>query len=51
MEDCERRIISDMLEKCNWNQTEAADRFRIPLSTLNQKIKRLTIEIKKKGRE
>jgi DNA-binding NtrC family response regulator len=51
MEDCERRIISDMLEKSGWNQTEAADRFRIPLSTLNQKIKRLSIEIKKKGRE
>jgi DNA-binding NtrC family response regulator len=51
MEDCERRIISDMLEKCSWNQTEAADRFRIPLSTLNQKIKRLNIEIKKKGRD
>ncbi len=51
MEDCERRIISDMLEKCNWNQTEAADRFRIPLSTLNQKIKRLSIEIKRKGRD
>jgi DNA-binding NtrC family response regulator len=51
MEDCERRIISDMLEKCNWNQTEAADKFRIPLSTLNQKIKRLSIEIKRKGRD
>src|SRR5438445_457263 len=51
MEDCERRIISDMLEKCGWNQTEAAERFRVPLSTLNQKIKRLNIEIRKKGRE
>jgi len=51
IEDCERRVISDMLEKSGWNQTEAADRFRIPLSTLNQKIKRLNIEIKKKGRE
>jgi DNA-binding NtrC family response regulator len=51
MEDCERQIIIDMLEKCNWNQTEAAERFRVPLSTLNQKIKRLNIEIKKKGRE
>ena len=51
IEDCERRIISDMLEKCNWNQTEAADRFRIPLSTLNQKIKRLSIEIKRKVRD
>jgi DNA-binding NtrC family response regulator len=51
MEDCERRIITDMLEKCGWNQTEAADQFDVPLSTLNQKIKRLNIEIKKKGRE
>ncbi|HKW17553.1 MAG TPA: sigma-54 dependent transcriptional regulator [Terriglobales bacterium] len=51
MEDCERHIITDMLEKCNWNQTEAADRFHIPLSTLNQKIKRLNIEIRKRARE
>jgi len=51
MEDCERRIIVDMLEKCGWNQTEAAERFHVPLSTLNQKIKRLAIEIKKKNRE
>ena len=48
MEDCERRVIVDMLEKCGWNQTEAAERFHVPLSTLNQKIKRLNIEIKKK---
>ena len=51
VEDCERRIIIDMLEKCGWNQTESAERFHIPLSTLNQKIKRLAIEIKKKNRE
>src|SRR5882724_11048212 len=51
VEDCERHIILDMLEKCNWNQTEAAERFHVPLSTLNQKIKRLNIEIKKKARE
>ncbi len=51
MEDCERRIIISMLEKCGWNQTEAAEQFRIPLSTLNQKIKRLNIEIRKKSRE
>ncbi len=51
MEDIERRIISDRLERCNWNQTEAAEYFRIPLSTLNQKIKRLTIEIRKRNRE
>jgi DNA-binding NtrC family response regulator len=49
MEDCERRIVTDMLERCNWNQTEAAERFRIPLSTLNQKIKRMNIEVKRKG--
>jgi DNA-binding NtrC family response regulator len=49
MEDCERKVIVDMLEKCNWNQTEAAERFHVPLSTLNQKIKRLAIEIKKKN--
>jgi DNA-binding NtrC family response regulator len=49
MEDCERRVIMDMLEKCGWNQTEAAERFHVPLSTLNQKIKRLSIEIKKKN--
>jgi DNA-binding NtrC family response regulator len=51
MEDCERHVIVDMLERCNWNQTEAAERFHVPLSTLNQKIKRLNIEIKKKARE
>jgi DNA-binding NtrC family response regulator len=51
VEDCERRLIVNMLEKCNWNQTEAAERFHIPLSTLNQKIKRLNIEIRKKGRD
>jgi DNA-binding NtrC family response regulator len=51
MEDCERQIIVEMLEKCNWNQTDAAERFHIPLSTLNQKIKRLSIDIKKKARE
>ena len=28
VEDVERRIITDMLEKCNWNQTEAAERFQ-----------------------
>ncbi len=51
IEELERRVISEMLEKCAWNQTEAADRFRVPLSTLNQKIKRLNIEIKKRGKE
>jgi DNA-binding NtrC family response regulator len=51
LEDIERRIIIEKMERCNGNQTEAAEQFRIPLSTLNQKIKRLNIEIRKKGRE
>jgi len=49
VEDCERRIITTMLERCGWNQTDAAERFHVPLSTLNQKIKRLNIEIKRRG--
>jgi DNA-binding NtrC family response regulator len=51
VDDVQRRVIIDMLEKCHWNQTEAAERFHVPLSTLNQKIKRLNIEIKRKTRE
>ncbi len=51
MEEIERRILADRLERCNWNQTEAAEYFKIPLSTLNQKIKRLNVEIKKRVRE
>jgi DNA-binding NtrC family response regulator len=51
MEDIERRIIADRLERCNWNQTEASEYFRVPLSTLNQKIKRLNISLKKRTRD
>ena len=52
MEDIERRIIADRLERCNWNlDADAAEYFRIPLSTLNQKIKRLNIEVRKRNRE
>lgn len=51
MDEVERRIIVDMLERTNWNQTEAAERFLIPLSTLNQKIKRLNIEVRRRGRD
>ncbi len=47
--DFERRKIIEALEAVNWSQTEAAERLHIPLSTLNQKIKRLSIEIKRKG--
>lgn len=49
LEEVERRIILDMLEHSNWNQTEAAERFQIPLSTLNQKIKRLGIETRRRS--
>lgn len=48
IDSIERRVIIEMLEQTGWSQTEAADNFRIPLSTLNQKIKRHGIEIKKK---
>ena len=51
MEEIERRIIADRLERCNWNQTEASEYFRVPLSTLNQKIKRLNITLKKRTRD
>ena len=49
--DFERRKIIEALEACNWSQTDAAEMLRIPLSTLNQKIKRLDIQIKRRGSE
>jgi DNA-binding NtrC family response regulator len=49
MEQIERRVIIDMLEQTGWNQTEAAERFQVPLSTLNQKIKRLGIELRRRS--
>ena len=47
--DFERRKIIEQLEASDWSQTAAAEALRIPLSTLNQKIKRLNIEIRKRG--
>jgi DNA-binding NtrC family response regulator len=47
--DFERRKIIDALEAANYSQTEAAEALRIPLSTLNQKIKRLEIPVRKRG--
>jgi len=44
-DDYERRLILDVLERSNWSQTEAARRLRLPLSTLNQKIRRLGIGV------
>ncbi len=46
--DFERRKILDALELVNFSQTEAAEALRIPLSTLNQKIKRLSIDVKRR---
>jgi len=47
--DFERRLILERLEQCNWSQTETAESLSVPLSTLNQKIKRLDIKVKRKG--
>ena len=47
--DFERRKIIEQLELSEWSQTAAAEALRIPLSTLNQKIKRLNIEVRKKS--
>src|SRR6202140_5522763 len=49
MDEIERRVICDMLERTGWNQTEAAENFQIPLSTLNQKIKRPGIDVRRRG--
>jgi DNA-binding NtrC family response regulator len=45
----EKKVIIQMLESVNWSQTEAAEKFGVPLSTLNSKVKRLGIDIKRKG--
>jgi DNA-binding NtrC family response regulator len=47
--DFERRTIIEKLEANDWSQTAASESFRVPLSTLNQKIKRLNIEIRKRS--
>lgn len=44
----ERRVITERLERSGWSQTAAAESFQVPLSTLNQKIKRLGIDTRKK---
>ena len=49
MADYERRVIIEHLEAVSWSQTEAAESLHVPLSTLNQKIKRLNIDVKKKS--
>ncbi len=44
----ERQLILDALVESHWSQTEAAERLKIPLSTLNQKVKRLQIDVKRR---
>ncbi len=48
VEEFERRLITDELEKCGWSQTECAKHMQVALSTLNQKIQRLNIDVKRK---
>jgi transcriptional regulator with GAF, ATPase, and Fis domain len=47
--DFERRKIVEALEASNWSQTDAAENLHIPLSTLNQKIKRLAIDVRRRS--
>jgi transcriptional regulator with PAS, ATPase and Fis domain len=49
MEQCERHIILDMLEKCGWNQTGTAERFHL-LFDAEPEDQAPSIEIKKKIR-
>jgi DNA-binding NtrC family response regulator len=49
MADFERRTIIERLEQNGWSQTEAAESLHVPLSTLNQKIKRLNIDARRKS--
>ena len=46
VEEFERRVLLEELEKAGWSQTAAAKRLRVALSTLNQKIQRLNIDVK-----
>ena len=49
LQDYERRIIVKTLEGAGGRQTEAAEQLKVPLSTLNQKIKRLHIPLHRRG--
>ncbi len=47
LDDYERRVVLDALDRSEGSQTDAAKLLQIPLSTLNQKIKRLRIPIRR----
>ncbi len=48
VEDFERSVLLAELEKHGYNQTETAKSLRVALSTLNQKIQRLNIDVKRR---
>jgi DNA-binding NtrC family response regulator len=47
VDDYERRVVLDALERSRGSQTDAAKMLKIPLSTLNQKVKRLGIPVRR----
>ena len=47
VEEFERGVLLAELEKHGYNQTETAKALRVALSTLNQKIQRLQIDVKR----
>ncbi|MFQ5778221.1 MAG: sigma-54-dependent transcriptional regulator, partial [Terriglobia bacterium] len=47
VDDYERRVILDALDRSRGSQTDAAKLLQIPLSTLNQKVKRLGIVVRR----
>ena len=47
LDDYERRVVLDALDRAAGSQTDAAKLLQVPLSTLNQKIKRLGIAIRR----
>ena len=47
VDDYERRVILDALDHSRGSQTDAARLLQIPLSTLNQKVKRLGISVRR----
>jgi len=47
VDDYERRVILDALDRSGGSQTDAAKILKIPLSTLNQKVKRLGIPVRR----
>ena len=47
VEQFERSLVTEELKHHGFNQTETAKALRVPLSTLNQKIQRLGIDVKR----